>query len=379
MRVGIDASNIRAGGGLTHLAEVLAALDPSGHGIERVTVWGGRKTLDRLPNRPWLVCAHETALDGSALHRAIWRWCRLDKQLRIHCDVLFAPGGVYRGGFRPFVTMSQNLLPFDHAERARFGLTLTRLRYHLLEHLQSATFRRADGVIFLTEIAKRKTLAAVGDIGAQSKTVPHGIAPGFLREPRPPRKLEDCTGGKPLRILYVSIVNLYKHPWHVADAVCRLRRAGLPVQLDLVGRAYPPALRKLRQVLDRIDPKGECVRYLGPIPYDQLASTYADADVFVFASSCETFGMIVLEAMASGLPVACSERSAMSEALGDTGAYFNPESPADIAATLRTLAENSEQRGSLAQQAYERAQTFTWDNCADETFSFIVNCASKNQ
>jgi glycosyltransferase involved in cell wall biosynthesis len=376
MRVGIDASNIRAGGGLTHLVEVLSSLNPGEHGIERVLVWGGRATLDRLPEQPWLIRSHQPALDRSPLHRIVWRRTKLDDLLlRNECDVLFAPGGVYSGSFRPFVTMSQNLLPFDRAERARFGLSLTRLRYHVLEHLQAATFRHAAGVILLTEEAKRVTLAVTGNLAARTTVIPHGIAAGFLNQPRTARAIERCTADDPFRILYVSIINLYKHQWHVADAVCRLRRSGLPVRLDLVGRAYPSALRKLRGTLAALDPQGDCVRYLGPIPYEQLGTTYTDADAFVFASTCETFGMIVLEAMASGLPIACSQRSAMPEILGEAGVYFDPEDAADLERCLRALVTDVALRQDLAQKAFTRAQTCSWERCARETFAFITDVA----
>ena len=379
LRLGIDASNIRAGGGLIHLAELLAALDPTGHGIERVKVWSGRKTLQHLPERPWLALVHQADLDGSALRRSTWRRKDLDGLLRAECDILFAPGGIYRGHFRPFVTMSQNLLPFDHAERARFGISSARMRYHLLERLQAASFRQADGVIFLTEVALRDTLAAVGPLDGETRVVPHGIAPRFFHEPRPARSIEKCTFERPLRILYVSIVNLYKHQWHVAEAVCRLRKEGLPVQLDLVGRAYPPALRKLQRTLATLDPQADCIRYRGAIPYEQLETTYAQAEVFAFASSCETFGMIVLEAMAAGLPIACSRRGAMTDVLADAGRYFNPEDPDDILEALRALVTNPALRTRLAREAHERARQFTWGKCADDTFSFITRFAKQEQ
>ena len=372
MRVGIDASNIRAGGGLTHLVEVLSALDPGEHGIERVTVWAGRHTLDMLPDKPWLTRSHQPELDRSFQCRILWRRRKLDGLLQNGCDLLFAPGGVYLGGFRPFVTMSQNLLPFDHGERARFGLSPTRCRYHLLERLQSHTFRRAGGVLFLTEKAMHKTLSAIGTVAGKTAVVPHGIAERFFKEPRAARTVEECSLERPLRILYVSIVNLYKHQWHVAEAVCRLRQEGVPVQLDLVGRAHPPALRKLRRALATLDPLGECVRYLGPVPYEQLNATYAEADIFVFASSCETFGMIVLEAMAAGLPIACAQRSAMPEVLGDAGVYFDPEDPADIARRLGDLISDADLRRRLAAKAYQRAHQFAWEKCARETFGFIA-------
>jgi glycosyltransferase involved in cell wall biosynthesis len=176
----------------------------------------------------------------------------------------------------------------------------------------------------------------------------------------------------PFRLLYISIVDLYKHQWNVVEAVAGLRRSGAPVALDLVGPAYPPALRRLRKTMVRFDPKEAFVRYIGPVPYAELAERYGGADAFVFASSCENMPNILLEAMAAGLPIACSSRGPMPEVLGDAGLYFDPESPDGIEETLGKLLERTELRTELARNAHERAKRYSWERCAGETFSFIA-------
>lgn len=122
--VGIDASNLRAGGGITHIVELLSAALPERQGIGRVVVWGGRKTLSRLPDRNWLVKKHEPVLDKSQPWRILWRRRYLDKLTnREGCHILFAPGGIYRGSFRPIVTMSRNMLPFEKKGAATIPTT----------------------------------------------------------------------------------------------------------------------------------------------------------------------------------------------------------------------------------------------------------------
>src|SRR5262245_44496473 len=103
VRVGIDASNIRAGGGLTHLMELLRAAQPQQHGVSNVIVWGSHATLSRLPIHPWLEASNQAALDGSALQRIVWQQTTLTRLARRKCDVLFVPGGSYAGTFVPFV------------------------------------------------------------------------------------------------------------------------------------------------------------------------------------------------------------------------------------------------------------------------------------
>src|SRR5689334_16181415 len=117
MRLGIDASNLRAGGGVTHLVELLGAADPPTQGFTNVTVWSGRETLARIADRPWLAKQHVVALDGSLWRRVFWQRFELKRAARAcECDVLFVPGGSDASGFRPMVTMSRNLLPFEWRE-----------------------------------------------------------------------------------------------------------------------------------------------------------------------------------------------------------------------------------------------------------------------
>jgi glycosyltransferase involved in cell wall biosynthesis len=125
-------------------------------------------------------------------------------------------------------------------------------------------------------------------------------------------------------------------------------------------------------VIKNHDPGEEFLHYRGAVPFDELPGLYRQADAFVFASSCENLPNILLEAMASGLPIACSNLGPMPEVLGDAGAYFHPEHPAEIASALQQLFEQPEVRNRLAHAALARARHFSWKRCADETFSFLT-------
>ena len=379
MKIGIDASNIRLGGGVTHLKEVLNAVEPGDHGIEEIIVWGGRRTLDVLPVRDFIRYVHQPALDRSLIHRTIWHQTAFTGQVKKHCDILFVPGGNYTGSFRPFVTMARNLLPFDVPERNRYNLFPYRLRFAILEKSQIQTFRRASGIIFMTENTRRIVESRMGSLRARYAIIPHGISPQFFHPPRNGLDYNAYSPDKPFRLLYISSVTYYKHQWHVVEAVSQLRKEGYPVTLDLVGKTTTNyGHHKLHTSLRNHDPAGEFITYLGEIPYNHLPGYYNNADGFVFASTCETFGQIVLEAMAAGLPIACSNRSSMNEVLGDTGLYFNPEKPVEIASALRKLIESIDVRKHFANAAYRRASTFSWEKCARKTFSFITSCSRRS-
>jgi glycosyltransferase involved in cell wall biosynthesis len=373
MILGIDASNLRTGGSITHLSEILRVADPLASGISKVIVWSGRRTLDRLVDRPWLVKRHQRALDGNLAQRAFWQRFRLSALARAEsCNALFVPGGSFAGDFHPIVTMSRNMLPFEWREARRYGLSWMTLKLMLLRETQTRSYHRADGIIFLTQYAREGVMRIVGHSESRMTTVPHGIDDRFLREPRQQKAMSEYSPEKPFRVLYVSTIDMYKHHVPVATAVAALRLQGVPVVLDLVGGAYGPALRRLRAAQQRLDPDGRFIRYRGPLPYSELHTTYAQADLCVFASSCENMPNVLLEGMASGLPIACSDRGPMPEILGDTGLYFNPEDPQSITASLRRMIDSPELRERLARASSARAREYSWRRCSSDTFSFIV-------
>lgn len=373
MILGIDASNIRAGGGLTHLRELLGAADPAAHGFSRVVVWGGRKIIDALQPRPWLDARHEPVLDRSIAHRVAWQHFSLRRLSRAErCDVLFVPGGQFAEGLPAVVTLNQNLLPFEWRELLRYSRSPIGLRLAMLRWGQARSFRRAAGVIFLTHHARRRVTEVTGALSGKTAVIPHGFSEQFIMPPRPQLPLSQFSVKDPLRIVYVSIVDLYKHQWHVADAVAQLRRENLPVTLDLIGPAYGPALARLKKVMRRVDAAGEFIFYRGPVPHSELPRRYHDAHMFVFASSCESFGQIVTEAMAAGLPMACSRKSAMPELLENGAEYFDPETPSEIADALRRLAQSAELRATVAALSFELAKAFSWNRCARETFTLLA-------
>ena len=375
MILGIDAFNISTGGGVTHLVELLGSAHPHNHGFQNVIVWGSTATLAKIPDHNWLQKVNDPLLDRGLPYRVFWHRFRLRKlAVRAGCDALFVPGGSDESGFRPVITMSRNLLPFEWRELSRYGWNIRTMKFLLLRWTQARSFRKADGVVFLTSYARNAVLEVTGALQGESVIVSHGINLRFRMAPRIQRSFTDFTESQPCRVLYVSIVDVYKHQWHVAEAVAKLRAESIPITLELVG---PPAggINRLKETLDRVDPEGIFITYRGAVPYERLEAIYAAADVGVFASSCENMPNILLEGMAAGLPIACSHMGPMPEVLGDAGIYFDPEDANSIAGALRELIKSGDLRAQLAHTAFDHAQTFSWKRCADETFGFLAKIA----
>jgi len=372
MRIGIDATNLGSGGSLTHIGELLSATRPEEHGIGRVVVWGSRDVLARLPSRAWIDAVHEPMLDAPLPIRILWQQAKISSLARAAgCDLLFVPGGTYLGNFRPFVTMSRNLLPFDPPQLRLYGASLRLLKFLLLRASHSRTVSRAAGTIFLNDYGRSRVLRRLPAVTGRQTIIPHGVSPRFRRAPRPQKPLSAYSRENPFRLLYVSTIDVYKHQSNVAEAVADLAAEGLPLHLDDVGPAHHAPITQLHSVVHRLHAE-EYVRYRGPIAYGDLPEVYEQSDAYVFASTCENLPNCLLEAMSAGLPIACSDRPPMPYILGDDGGiYFDATETADIVRALRHLVTSPETRGACAAAAYARAQQYSWERCAKETFSFL--------
>ncbi len=378
MILGIDATNIRWGGGLTHLIEMLRVADPIAHGFSRVILWGGDKTLNKVEDRPWLVKASVSMLNKKLPYRVFWQKFQLSKlAFNLECDIIFIPGGSYSGSFHPAVTMSRNLLPFEMNELLRFGWSIATFKLLILRFIQSKSYRNADGLIFLNEYAKNSVMSLIKRTKARTVVIPHGLNFRFVSKPKLQKSINKYDDDNPYRILYVSTIDMFKHQCEVMEAVAILRNRGYPVTLDLVGGAYAPALKRMQSTLKSLDPNSQFLNYHGEIPYEELHKHYGMADLGLFASTCENMPNILIELMASGLPIACSNFGPMPEVLGDAGVYFNPERPIEIYDALKLLIDNPDLRYSLSLSSHDKSKKYSWNQCADKTFSFLGGLLTK--
>ncbi|MFA9454459.1 MAG: glycosyltransferase family 4 protein, partial [Candidatus Aminicenantaceae bacterium] len=128
----------------------------------------------------------------------------------------------------------------------------------------------------------------------------------------------------------------------------------------------------LARVRARIAKNGleSSVRVLEYPPDEDVQGLYSLATLFVFPSLCEGFGFPVLEAMASGVPIAASRVAALPEIGGDAALYFDPHSAAQMAEILLQGLEDSEIRAELIEQGRKRIQEFNWERSARQTLAF---------
>lgn len=369
VRIAIDASRNRAGGAKAHLIGLIGAAEPERFGFSEVHVWSYDSLLRTLPDRPWLVRHSPPELEGSILHQLRWQRWGLPAELKAtDCAIVLNTDAGTVCRFRPSVTMSRDLLPYTPDDVARYGFGKARLRLFVLRYLHSRSLRLADGAIFLTHHAGEVIQRYCGRLSNVSY-VPHGVGENFRAGA--PRLSWPKAGMRDIHCVYVSNTAPYKHQWVVVRAIEALRRRGHAVRLTLIGGGHGHAQARLEGQIAKSDPSRMFVRQLDFVAHDELPALVAEADVFIFASSCENMPNTLLEGMAAGCPIACSDRGPMPEILGEWGVYFDPEDHHSIATALERIFGDHGLREQIATGAWRRSSEFSWKRCASETFAFL--------
>ncbi len=372
MNIGIDATNIKAGGGLVHLARLLENYDIEEHKIYIV----GGEWINIIKKRKWFHFIIIENIFSNPIKQEFFKKFKLPSLLEEN-DIIFAPGGTFLSKKKPYISMSQNMLVFEKKERNRYPKSLNWLRYILLEYLQVRSFRKASGIIYISEYAKNYIQNKYPGLKKiKSKVIYHGISDEFKNHPQTQFSIDKYTKEKPYKLLYVSIINFYKHQWNVVEVVKRLRSENFNIELELVGPMYKPAQKKFKNSLVGTD---TYIKYLGKIEYNQVPALYTNANLFIFASTCENMPNILLEAMSSGLPILSSDYGPMPEVLKDAGEYINPTDINSIYNGLKKLLLNPSRRQEIAQKAFIYSQKYSWQKTTEETFKFIEEIYNSNQ
>ena len=144
-------------------------------------------------------------LNRGLIGRSFWQKFFLSTSARKEkCNVLLIPGGNYSGNFFPVVTMCRNMLPFEWRELFRYGISFLTIKLLLLRLFQSNSFKKSNGIIFLTEHAKKRIIQTVGTLSVPTKVIPHGLNQIFNNPPKIQKSISCYNIKSPFKIIYVS-------------------------------------------------------------------------------------------------------------------------------------------------------------------------------
>lgn len=291
--------------------------------------------------------------------------------LRERIDVYFATDyRVPRLKGVPVCATVFDAIPLSHPEWANPRLRTVK------NLVLRATVRWADRVIAISRAMVPELVEHYRIAEDRVSVTPLGVDDHwFVREP--PERIAALRQRHSLRERYLLFVGTLQPRKNVARILAAYQQ--LPpalradVQLVVAGRTGWQTT-ELVAALRAAGAAGH-VRWLDYVPQADLRALYQGASAFVFPSLYEGFGLPVLEAFASGIPVVCSNVTSLPEVAGDAALQVDPTDVDALAAAMQSLVTDTVLAAALCRRGLARAREFTWERCADATFGILRSMA----
>jgi glycosyltransferase involved in cell wall biosynthesis len=351
------------GGSEVYARNLVGAICESEPGLE-IIAYVGPEAVESLAAEPWA--------DGVRIVSSPVR--SRSKPRRVASELTWLPVRARRDGVDLLHSLGTTAPP---VLRGASVVTVLDLIYHHypdtfpqasrlgLRVVVPAGARRADRVISISEAGKRDVVETLRLDPAKIDVVYLGFGMPAHAEPAPEPELRERYGlGEVPIVLTVAAALRHKNLDRLLEAFALVadERA---TRLVVVGHAglEHSSLRSRAAGLGI----GDRVVFTGWIEDGELEGLYAAATAFVYPSLIEGFGMPLLEAMQRGVPVACSNVSALPEVAGQAAELFDPHDPTAIAAALRRLLDDPARRAELIALGERRYPEFTWERAAHGT------------
>jgi len=363
LRIGVNALYLIPGGvGGTeiYLRSLLAALA----GIDAVNqyvVFTNRETgADLVPAQPNFLEAPQSVRAANRPARLVWEQTVLPRAAHhARLDVLFNPGFTAPAFCScPSVTVFHDLQYKRHPEFFRwFDLPFWRVFLYAAAH-------RSRLLIADSEATRADLLRYYRLPEAKIRVVPLGVDPVFFEIER---------GDLRNYLLYVSTLHPHKNQERLIRAFARFHGKHPEFRLVLAGMRgfHSDAVDRQIAAVGLAD----AVQVTGWIPREELHKLYRHAFACLYPSEFEGFGIPVLEALAAGIPTACSAIEPLASLALDAALQFDPADEDAIFAAMERLTGDRELRQRLAREGPRRASEFTWRRCAEATLGAIREAA----
>jgi glycosyltransferase involved in cell wall biosynthesis len=236
-----------------------------------------------------------------------------------------------------------------------------------LKMLVPSSARRADHVITLSEHSKRDIVRAYG-IAEDKITVTHlGAGPDFFprNKEKAQERLAQRYGIRGDFVLYLGRLQARKNLARLVEAYARVRKAGLRQKLVIAGKQdtlFEPIRSRIKEL--KLD---EDILLPGYVHAEDVPVFYSAAEVFVYPSLYEGFGLPVIEAMSCGVPVITSRGSSLEEVAGNAALLIDPLDEVSIAQALMQVLGDSALRKQLGEAGLTRSKRFNFKDAARQT------------
>jgi len=376
LKIGIDASRSISGGAIEHLRGILLNTSYKVKKIKRVYIWAPSSTLIKLPNHTWLEKISTDSLKKYILKSFFWQAFILPKICKkLDISLLFNTSASSLCSFKPSLTLLQNILPFENQIILKYKFYQKSFyRNLILRFVFIRCLKNTNHVIFLSKYSKK---VASNFIKIKNYSIiAHGVDKSFYKV-----NYKQIIKKKhhSINALYISNALIYKNQWNVIAAIAEIRkRYKINIKLKIVGGGSGLALKKMNLSKFKHDKNNKFINLYGYSTKNQIKKYYQNSNIFIFASSCESFGITLLEAMSTGIPIVCSNKSSLPEIIKNNTIYFNPENIKEITAAIMKILTNNLLRNKISKGAKKRSKYYTWEKSSKLTWQILYKVAKFN-
>lgn len=366
MKIFVDASRNRSGGAIEYLVGVFNSENFASTNDD-IYIYAPKEVLLKISqkNRKIRKKSH-WMIESNIFVQLMWQLIVVPFLFFFKkFDILFTTDASTVSYTNNMVVMSQDMLSYEPGIMSLYPIGLRKLRLKLIYFIQNQAFKRSKGVIFLTNYAAETIQKHTGKIKNYA-VIPHGIDSQNKISFNSDLSLKDK-----INLIYVSNAAPYKNQWSVVEGTAMARRSGLDLRLSLVGGGEGLAQEKTNKSIKKVDPHKQFIKQYEYLDRKLVKEMVNDSDIYVFASSCENLPVTLLEGMACGLPILCSDKGPMPEVLKDAGFYFNPYDKQSFSSSLLDLIYNNDQRMVKQNKAYLISKEYTWENTAKSTLKYL--------
>jgi glycosyltransferase involved in cell wall biosynthesis len=370
-RIGIKATQIVEGGGLTHLRMLLKHYPQSSDAMIVVYLSECQRSFD-LPSRDDITYRYFRFPSRWRPLRIIWEQFVLRRHLKKdRIDVLFEPGnlGMISRSI-PRVMLIHNIAPYSNAFIANEPFS-SKVRLHALRRLTRLSVSRSRGVVHLTHYAESYVQKHLGAGHIPNRVIHMGTEEDTAAQVVDTHTLTEL--GVVGRLVF-SCSHLYRYKnIHELLAAFKLltEQFSEPATLVISGAPYDIAYSKELAEFIRGNRLGNRAILTGAVDYATLSTLYGSCDLFVFPSELESASLILLEALKAGAPIAAADTGLCREVLDEAAVFFDPHNPQGVCDVMLSALRDGQLRDRLRRSSAGRARFFSWAKTAAETDSFL--------
>ena len=377
MRLLIDASNlVPESGGFVHLKKTLENF--SKKKFSKIIVISSEKVIKKLNIKdPKILFKTNLFLNKNLIFRIFWKIFILNFTVKnLKSDVIFILGGyfVIKPDI-PTIILIQNLLPFSNISLKEENF-FTVIKNKILKILHKYSIRRADLSVYLSRYTKN----ILKDLTDKYLIINHGVEKDFYKKRVKFAKFNNKHGSKIFKILYLSKYEKYKNHINLVLACEFLKNKGYNLSLDLIGVKNKKFEKtELFTKIKKINSKHkDLIKFSKLKNHKNIKKILKNYDLHVYPSTCESFGIIILETIASSLPIISSNYPVFREILKKNSIYFNPYNHLDISKKILMYMNNRKIRKKNTIKLFRLSKNYKWNLTCDKTYLAIKDQYKKN-